>query len=448
MTHPNTTRLSSRLRLLCGLALLIGLCIMLGGLARPAHAQSTLSVSDCSSDAQLQADVAQANSDNAGDVITFACSGDIKLSSTLSINGSMTLSGSGQSVTLDGGDSIRVLLVNSVSLTLNALTIAHGSVGDGGGGLASNGGTLSISNSTIAYNSAPSDGFGGLLNDGTMSLSGSIVADNPGGDCTDNTGSLFDQGYNLSSDSSCGFTGTGSLQNTNPKLGPLASNGGPTQTLALQDGSPAIDAIPLSANLCPGTDQRGNGRPDTGESRCDMGAYEFADPADKDLGLSNMPADLTVNATSPNGAVVTYTPPKVVDESGESSTASVSCTPASGSTFAIGTTKVTCTASDSDDTNSPVSGSFTVTVKGAAAQVSDLITTVNSYHLSSSLQNALDNKLKDTLTAINAGQTTTACSELTDFSGYVQSHTGKGLTSSQATQLIAAAKQVQAVLGC
>ena len=103
---------------------------------------------------------------------------------------------------------------------------------------------------------------------------------------------------------------------------------------------------------------------------------------------------------------------------------------------------------DSDDTNSPVSGSFQVAVKGAAAQVSALITTVNSFHLSSSVQNALDNKLKDTLTAINVGQTTTACSELTDFSGYVQSHTGKGLTSSQATQLIAAAKQVQAVLGC
>ena len=45
-------------------------------------------------------------------------------------------------------------------------------------------------------------------------------------------------------------------------------------------------------------------------------------------------------------------------------------------------------------------------------------------------------------------RTTTACSNLTDFIGFVQSHTGKGLTSSQATQLIAAAKQVQAVLGC
>src|SRR5256884_8620969 len=182
MTHPNTTRLSSRLRLLCGLALLLGLCIMLCGLARPAHAQSTPSVSDCSSDAQLQADVAQANSDNAGDVITFACSGDIKLSSTLSITGSMTLSGSGQSVTLDGGDSIRVLLVNSVSLTLNALTIAHGSVGDGGGGLASNGGTLSISNSTFAYNSVTgSNGEvgGGLSSNGTtLSISNSTFAHN------------------------------------------------------------------------------------------------------------------------------------------------------------------------------------------------------------------------------------------------------------------------------
>src|SRR2546429_3767704 len=127
MTHPNTTRFSTRLRLLCGLALLIGLCIMLGGLARPAHAQSTLSVSDCSSDAQLQAAVSQANSDNSGDTITFSCSADIVITSTLTISGSMTLDGSGQSVTLDGGNSVQVLSVKGgVSFTLNALTIAHG----------------------------------------------------------------------------------------------------------------------------------------------------------------------------------------------------------------------------------------------------------------------------------------------------------------------------------
>jgi hypothetical protein len=89
-----------------------------------------------------------------------------------------------------------------------------------------------------------------------------------------------------------------------------------------------------------------------------------------------------------------------------------------------------------------------VVVNGAATQVSSLITTVNSFHLASSLQNTLDNKLQDVLTAVNGGQTATACSELADFIGHVQSQSGKGLTTSQASQLIAAAKQVQAVLGC
>jgi hypothetical protein len=167
---------------------------------------------------------------------------------------------------------------------------------------------------------------------------------------------------------------------------------------------------------------------------------------DTDLGLKNLPSNITTDATSLQGATVTYTPPTVVDE--ESPLPTVSCTPASGSTFAIGTTTVTCTVSDSDDTPSSVSQSFTVTVKGAAAQVSDLINLVNSFHLSSSLQTALDNKLQDVLSAINAGQTATACSELTDFIGHVQSQSGKGLTTSQANQLIAAAKQIQAVLGC
>jgi hypothetical protein len=225
----------------------------------------------------------------------------------------------------------------------------------------------------------------------------------------------------------------------------LQNNGGPTQTIALLNGSPAIDHIPAAS--CPATDQRGMTRPDDpSESTCDIGAYESN--YDDDLGLTNMPANITTNATSPQGAVVHYTPPPATDESGDSSTASVACTPASGSTFAIGTTTVTCTATDSDDTNSPLSQSFTVTVNGAATQVSDLMTTVNSFHLSSSLQTSLDNKLQDVLTAMKAGQTATACSELTDFIGHIQSQSGKGLTVSQANQLLAAARQGQAALGC
>jgi hypothetical protein len=82
--------------------------------------------------------------------------------------------------------------------------------------------------------------------------------------------------------------------------------------------------------------------------------------SDSDLALAGMPVILPTAATSPAGAVVTYTPPIAVDEDGPA-TASVSCSQPSGSTFPEGTTRVTCTATDTDDTDSP-SVWFDVTV--------------------------------------------------------------------------------------
>jgi hypothetical protein len=178
----------------------------------------------------------------------------------------------------------------------------------------------------------------------------------------------------------------------------------------------------------------------------DVYGFAFQAPsADTTPPVLSLPANKTVDATSPQGRTVTYTV-TASDPDNPPSQLTISCSPASGSTFPIGTTTVNCTASD--PAGNTASGSFQVTVKGAAQQVSDLINLVNSFGLSSNLQTALDNKLQDVLTAINAGQTATACSELTDFIGFVQSHTGKGITQSQANQLIAAAQQIQAVLGC
>ncbi|HEY6539299.1 MAG TPA: choice-of-anchor Q domain-containing protein, partial [Ktedonobacteraceae bacterium] len=190
---------------------------------------------------------------------------------------------------------------------------------------------------------------------------GSIVAENSGGDCS-NVGILTDNGYNMDSDGSC-FTASTS-KHGNPQLSPLANTGGPTQTMALQQGSPAIDAVPTNVGICPSSDQRGDARPDDpSESACDMGADESTyPPPDTDLGLTNMPANITTNATSPQGATVTYTSPTATDESGDNPAPTVDCTPASGSVLPIGTTTVTCTATDSDDSNSPVSQTFTVTV--------------------------------------------------------------------------------------
>jgi len=111
-------------------------------------------------------------------------------------------------------------------------------------------------------------------------LQNSIVANNSGGNCSIRSGTLTSHGHNLSSDATCDFGGTGDLNNIDPMLGPLQNNGGPTQTMALPSGSPAIDAgNPYGCrdgfgNLLK-TDQRGAPRHDSEDTRgCDMGAYE------------------------------------------------------------------------------------------------------------------------------------------------------------------------------
>jgi hypothetical protein len=79
--------------------------------------------------------------------------------------------------------------------------------------------------------------------------------------------------------------------------------------------------------------------------------------ADVEAPVVSCPPDLTVQATAAGGATVTYPTPTASDNC---SVASVTCTPASGTTFAIGTTTVTCTATDGS--NETATCSFTVTV--------------------------------------------------------------------------------------
>lgn len=89
---------------------------------------------------------------------------------------------------------------------------------------------------------------------------------------------LTDGGYNVEDDGTCGFaTATGSLPDTaDPLLDPdgLQDNGGPTQTIALQPVSPAVDLVAEGECPPPQTDQRGVARPQ-GEA-CESGAYELA----------------------------------------------------------------------------------------------------------------------------------------------------------------------------
>jgi hypothetical protein len=202
------------------------------------------------------------------------------------------------------------------------------------------GGTMTIIDSTITKNSgAPggSDVGAGLYNTGTMTVIASTISGNTGGGIysgqdhtatlgativAGNTGpncdgydaaSLASAGYNLTNDTNgtaCPFTAVTDLVNKNPLLGPLASNGGPTQTMPPSTKSPAADVIPKTTTLrgvtvCPGTDQRGVARPGHGETRCTIGAAEAAFNIGSTTSVTVRPTTVTAGTRVVYLAVVT-----------------------------------------------------------------------------------------------------------------------------------------------
>jgi hypothetical protein len=155
-----------------------------------------------------------------------------------------------------------------------------------------------------------------------------------------------------------------------------------------------------------------------------------------------VPADFAVNATSPAGAVVTYQ----VIASDNVAVASSTCNPASGTTFPIGTTSVSCVASD--PSGNGASATFHVTVLSAQAQISNLQTSVTNLALSKGTTKSLLKKLGDALVAANAGDIATACASLQDFINKTRAQAGKKISISDANRLIAAAQRIRTVLGC
>ncbi len=137
--------------------------------------------------------------------------------------------------------------------------------------------STTISSFSAAYvpNSAPSGG--GIYNGGGPNI---IVISNTilnagalGANIFNSGGTVTSDGYNLSSDDGAGYlNGPGDQINTDPLLGPLQDNGGPTLTHALLLGSPAIDAGDPNFSPPPFNDQRGCPRVING--RIDIGSFE------------------------------------------------------------------------------------------------------------------------------------------------------------------------------
>lgn len=167
-----------------------------------------------------------------------------------------------------GGSGFGAICDTSVSCWITNCTLALNSGTNGTGGAGGYGGSGSIPGSP-GLSGSPGTAGGGIRTSGATLVNTLLATNAPGSNCF---GRITDAGHNLSSDASCAFTNLGSLNNTDPKLGLLGDNGGPTLTMALLPDSPAIDGgDDVSA---PSTDQRGLPRPVGAAS--DIGAYEYA----------------------------------------------------------------------------------------------------------------------------------------------------------------------------
>jgi hypothetical protein len=247
------------------------------------------------------------NTSNAGGGITSSGGAVIVSSSIFSDNAAYDVGGGiytyGGAITIsnstfagnDAGAGGALYIFDSTVIVSNS-TFTGNSGGNGGAimsfGLAGN---LTVINSTLADNSAANGGGGAINTVSAFTLKNTIVANSlAGGNCA---GAITDGGGNLSfPDTTCPGI------NADPMLGPLQNNGGPTWTMALGEGSAALDAgndaicaAPPVNNL----DQRGVTRPQG--LHCDIGAVEqIIEPAAVSLS--------TINAESASGAI----PPIIV----------------------------------------------------------------------------------------------------------------------------------------
>jgi hypothetical protein len=153
-----------------------------------------------------------------------------------------------------------------------------------------------------------------------------------------------------------------------------------------------------------------------------------------------VPGPITVDATSPAGAVVTYTATAtdLVDGS-----VTPTCLPASGSTFPAGDTTVSCTAHDSHG-NTSAPKTFTVHVRGAAELLGKLATDSTGVGPGTSFAD----KARSAQSSLAAGDKAGACGTLGAYLNELSAQTGKKVTAAQAASLTAEVNRIRAVIGC
>jgi hypothetical protein len=199
-------------------------------------------------------------------------------------------------------------------VVLTNSTLADNFATAGGGGIDTfDSGDLTVTSSTVSGNVAGGVGGGIIFHPGAgLSIRNTILAGNAAPSLPDVRGALASQGHNLIGDGSggSGFADTdlvGTADNPiDPMLGPLQDNGGPTQTMALLRGSPALNAG--DPDQLGTADQRGvvrGGGVNIGAYQATAASFRLDVPASVTAGV---PFDVTVTALDPFGQVaVGYT---------------------------------------------------------------------------------------------------------------------------------------------
>ncbi len=427
------------------------------------------------------------------DTIVFSLSGTIALASGLpSIQHTLEIDGTGQTITVDGGGASRVFLNFSGALTLNNLTIANGhstgngggvfnngpltvinstfvgnsaaaggaisnseigvltvtnctfsgNVGTGGGGGAiftNNGGT--ISSSTFSGNSGGSTGATGAAifgNGSTVEVSNSILANSIGLNCpVQDVEVIGNGGDNISDDGSCGF---GSSIGANgdtigddvvPLLDTngLQNNGGPTDTIALQPNSPAVNGVPI-AN-CPATDQRGDPRPDPGDTSgtCDIGAFESIDALGSPTPTASATPTGTATATFSASPTATMTASPT-----PTATVTTTATPTATATPTVSAT-TTATTTDTPTATATVTSTATdtPTVTGTPTETPTPTATITITPTASPTPKPPPVKLTITPASLNFGSVKTGGMPIKSITLHNKSKTIDAITVPQVT---------------
>ena len=233
------------------------------------------------------------------------------------------------------------IFYNRGSLTLLDSTVS----GNQNIGVGAFSAACTVRGSTIAGNAA--NGF--TANVGAT-VANTILAGNSGGTGSDCGGTFTSGGHNLIQNATgCTIDGdtTGNVLGQDPMLGPLADNGGSTQTHALLAGSPAIDAgnpaTPGSGGFaCETTDQREIARPQPVGGTCDIGAFELVPVA-----TTTTTSTTTTSTTSTSTSTITTT------SSAPPSTAIASTTSSSSTAVTPTTTPTATTAPPTTTTTLP-----------------------------------------------------------------------------------------------